>query len=102
MGRFKLKIDQEIPREFLENRFDLRIDRAKLCDGGYNRELVTPDKERPKPPAKCLAVRRRDLLQNYARPQVGGTLAQLFVQAKRNELIGCKAFIIIGFDAPRT
>ena len=44
------------------------------------RELVTPDKERPKPPAKCLAVRRRDLLQNYARPQVGGTLAQLFVQ----------------------
>ena len=36
--RFKLKIDQEIPREFLENRFDLRIDRAKLCDGGYTRQ----------------------------------------------------------------
>ena len=35
--RFRLKIDTEIPRDFLENRFDLRIDRAKLCDGGYTR-----------------------------------------------------------------
>ena len=35
--RFRLKIETEIPRDFLENRFDLRIDRAKLCDGGYTR-----------------------------------------------------------------
>ena len=100
---FKLKfvIDKEIDSKDFEYGFDLDVSNTNLCDGGYLTEFVE-DKKPSKVPSECDVVPDHYLKDKYQKPVNGRNIAELFVQAKPNQVMGCRSYVVIGFDAPRT
>jgi len=95
-----IAVDSYLAYDDLEKDIVMEVESPQLCDGGYESELVyevAPDK-----PVQCVKVNETVLEQSYHRPPHGGATAELFTQAEEGEEIGCRAYIIVGFDAPRT
>ena len=79
--------------------FEVQAIEPRLCDGGYRRELLV--QREPKVPKGCVRVSDQALASRYSKPVLDLPAASL-VLATTSGTIGCKAHIILGFDAEHT
>ena len=75
-----IKLGKTLNREHFESNFDIEVQNPKICDGGYEDELVVT--KMPVKPKECLRVPKKDLADNYQKPTNNQQQASLLIEAE--------------------